>query len=254
LLTGASRGIGEAAGRCLASKNVRLALAATSVEKLRSATSAWPQARREDLLLVEGDLAAPETAASWVEQAVQHFGRLDALINNAGVIGPIGPLESISCHGFAKNVGVNLLAPVWACHAALPALRASGGRIVNVSSGAGVRPVNGWGAYCTAKAGLNQLSRQLALEVPPVTTIAFSPGMTDTDMQAEIRRDGPSGMPEATLHRFVQAHASGELRPVEVVGKALAALALFAEPSLSGSFVAVGEPEVEAAIERFEAA
>lgn len=253
LLTGASRGIGAAAARHLAHKHVRLALAATSLSNLRGATSSWPLRQGEDLLLLEGDLADPQTAIGWVAQTRRHFGRLDTLVNNAGVIGPIGPLESAGRDEFANNVAVNLLAPVWACQAALPALRASGGRIINVSSGAGVRPVSGWGAYCTAKAGLNQLTRQLALEVPEVTAVAFSPGMTDTDMQAEIRRDGPEGMPEATLSTFVQAHTSGQLRSVEAVGKALAALSLYVEPSSSGAFVAVDEPAVEAAIQRLEA-
>lgn len=257
LVTGASRGIGAHAARALASKGVRLAVGASDASRLREAVSAWtgPDGRSSpEPLLLAGDLSRAETAARWVEETLAHHGRLDVLVNNAGVIGPIDAVGSYDLDEVERNLAINLLGPMRLVRHALPALLESQGRIVNVSSGAGLRPVPGWGAYCTAKAGLNNFNAVIAAEYPTVTAVAFSPGMTDTDMQADIRRDGPAGMPGGTLSTFVQAHETGALRSPESVGKALAALALLADRSLSGQFVDIGEARVADLVQAFDAA
>lgn len=251
VITGASRGIGAAAASHLAALDVQLVLTARTERALLDAiASGWTM--RHDALLLNGDLTAPESATAWVSSTLARFGRIDALINNAGVIEPLGALADADPEAATANLNINLLAPVRATQAALPALRASMGRIVNVSSGAGLRPVPGWGAYCTAKAGLNNFTRVLAVEEPDIVSVAYSPGMTDTDMQAMIRRDGPDGMPAPVLRRFTEAFEAGGLNSVEDAGRALAALALLAGPELSGEYIAIDDARMQTLSREFE--
>ena len=261
LLTGASRGIGAHAAACLAAKGVRLAAGASNADALRESARNWSEAGPgpggqppHAPLLLTGDLAQADIASRWVEETLEHFGQIDMLVNNAGIIGPIGAVGSYSPEEVERNLAINLLAPMRLVRHALGPLSERGGRIVNVSSGAGLRPVPGWGAYCTAKAGLNNFNSVIAAEYPGVTAIAFSPGMTDTGMQADIRRDGPGGMPGETLSVFVDAHESGALRSAESVGKALAALTLLADRSYSGQFVDISEERVAELVKQFDAA
>ncbi len=247
LITGASRGLGAAAAREAAKLGAQVVLHARSDAPLQ-ALAGELASTSTPALAVAGDISLEQDRRSLIDQALQRFGRLDALVNNAGVLQPIAPLAESESAGWARNLRVNLEAPVMLIQACLPHLRAHSGIVVNVSSGAAVNPVPGWGAYCAAKAALNHVTRVLAAEEPQVTAVAFRPGMVDTAMQAVVRQEGPQGMTKEEHSRFVAAHRSGELLPPALPGRSLAALALFAPPELSGAFVNWDDPEVQALI------
>jgi NAD(P)-dependent dehydrogenase (short-subunit alcohol dehydrogenase family) len=177
-----------------------------------------------------------------------HFGRIDGVINNAGIVEPIAAVAVGDSAGWERNLMINLLAPMQLVQTALPYLRESEGRVINVSSGAAVNAVSGWAVYCAAKAGLNHFTRVLAKEEPVITALAVRPGIVDTEMQATIRREGERGMPAGDHQRFVGYHEGGELLPPERPGRALAALALFAPVAWSGEFLAWDEERVEALV------
>ena len=245
IITGASRGIGEATARAAAraGANVvlngrdigRLTVLATEVDRLGGTA-----------LVVPGDVSDAAVASKIATEATEAFGGIEALVNNAGVIEPIGRFADCDPIEWERNVAVNLLGAAWVTRAALPELRAVAGRIVNLSSGAGVSPIPGWSAYCAAKAGLNHLTSVIAAEEPSVTVVAFSPGMTATDMQAAVRQHGASGMPPEVHSRFTNAHAEGRLRDPDVIGRAVLTLAQSAPAHWSGRVVAVDDPEVVA--------
>ncbi|MGI9331948.1 MAG: SDR family NAD(P)-dependent oxidoreductase, partial [Gammaproteobacteria bacterium] len=221
VLTGASRGIGKATAFALGRAGAALALHARSEARLSQVAGAL---REMDVPVdyIVGDIRDPDTADRLVANALHTFKRIDALVNNAGVIEPISPVERLDVSAFARNIEVNLLGAVWATRAALPALKNSQGRIVNISSGAAIEPVQGWAAYCASKAALNQFTRVCAAESPQVCSVAFSPGMTATDMQAVVRENGKRGMDETALAGFRGAYERGELRDVNEVGEAAA--------------------------------
>jgi NAD(P)-dependent dehydrogenase (short-subunit alcohol dehydrogenase family) len=129
----------------------------------------------------------------------------DILVNNAGVIGPIGHLGDADPLDWARNIEINLVGAVHAIQAALPAMLArGGGTIVNLSSGAAHKPMEGWSAYCAGKAGLAMVTRSLHLEYAArgVRAFGFAPGVVDTDMQGAIRASGMnpvSQLPRASL-------------------------------------------------------
>jgi 3-oxoacyl-[acyl-carrier protein] reductase len=136
------------------------------------------------------DYAAVE---SLVIETEGRFGRVGALINNAGVIEPIATVAESDPAEWARNIEINLIGAYNAIRAVLPRMiKAGGGTIVNVSSGAALRPLDGWSAYCSAKAGLAMLTQAVMLEntANHIRVFGFQPGTTDTDMQVTIRASG----------------------------------------------------------------
>jgi NAD(P)-dependent dehydrogenase (short-subunit alcohol dehydrogenase family) len=179
-----------------------------------------------------------------VKEALDRFGRLDALVNNAGVLSPVMPLADADPDAWARNIGVNLLAPFYLIRAAVPALRSAGGRVVNISSGAAQKPIGAWSAYCAAKAALTHLTAVLAVEEPRITAVALRPGVIDTRMQALIRREGPGAMDPEKASYFRQLKQEGRLEPPWVPARSAAWLALHAPRDLSGRFIEYDDPQV----------
>ena len=189
LITGASRGIGAAAARAFAAAGAKVALVARSEDAIASLAGE----------LGEGALAIPcDVSRYWeVEQAVKAtvdtFGSLDVLVNNAGVIEPIGHLSGLDPDEYGRTVDINLKGVFHGMRAAMPVMLAQGhGTIINISSGAAHGPVEGWTAYCSAKAGALMLTRVGDKEARDkgVRVLGLSPGTVATEMQREIKASG----------------------------------------------------------------
>lgn len=236
IVTGASRGLGEAAARIAAQIGARVVLNARSADALERIAEEIREAGGE-ALAVPGDVSQPEVPPLLVETALARFGAVDALVNNAGVIEPIASAAEVPPEAFRDTLDINLIGPITLAQAALPHLRQRRGRIINVSSGAGVNPVRGWLAYCASKAALNMFNAVLAAEEQDVTAIALRPGLVDSSMQVVIRQTGADGMPPDEHGRFLRYHQQGDLHPPQDAGRALAVLALYAPPAWSGSFI-----------------
>ncbi len=247
IITGASRGLGAAAARIAAGMGARVLLTARSAEVLQTVRGEIRAAGGEAVAF-PGDISASETPQEVLAAALAAFGRLDAVINNAGVLEPLAPIAAFDLDGWTQHLRINLLGPVNLTACALPHLRETNGRVIQVSSGAAVSVYHGWGAYCTAKAGLNHFNRVLATEEPQVTAIALRPGAVDTAMQGVLRERGADSMQRADHQKFLDYHADGKLLPPEVPGRALAVLALYAPPSWSGAFLQWDEEKVQALV------
>lgn len=233
IITGASRGLGAAAARAAAELGANVTLAARSPDGLNAVLKEIEAGGRRGLA-VRADVSRADDCREVIRQTVEAFGRIDGLINNSGMIEPIAPLAEADIDEWALNLSVNLLAPVRLIQLALPHLRQSRGRIVNVTSGAAVAVIGGWTAYSAAKAALNHLTRILAQEEPQVTTLALRPGIVDTAMQSAIRAKGKGRMAEANYRRLAGAYETGTLLPPDLPGRAMALLALYAPPEWSG--------------------
>lgn len=189
VITGASRGIGAATAREFAQAGAYLALLARSgaeVEALAAEIGPQAMALRCDV----SDWAQVQAAMVAVQA---RFGRLDVLINNAGVIEPIAALAEAEPEAFGRAIDINLKGVFHGMRAALPIMQAQGaGTIITVSSGAAVNPMEGWGAYCSAKAGALMLTRVAHLEQAAhgLRVLGLSPGTVATDMQVKIKASG----------------------------------------------------------------
>ncbi|MBB5754518.1 SDR family oxidoreductase [Prosthecomicrobium pneumaticum] len=188
IVTGAGRGIGADTARALGAAGVRVVV---SARKLADAEAV--AAGIEGALPLACDVADPDAVDALVAETEARLGPATILVNNAGVIHPIGPLHEADPREWAAAVGITLSGAASVARAVLPGMLAAGrGTIVNLSSGAAHRPFEGWSAYCAAKAGLAMVTRSIALEYGEkgIRVFGFAPGVVDTGMQVEIRASG----------------------------------------------------------------
>lgn len=186
LITGASRGIGAATARLFAAQGAKLGLAGRPSDALRAV------AAETGATLLACDVADFAQVDAAVQAMVTAHGRLDVLINNAGLIDPIAPLSQADPADWARQIDVNLTGVFHGMRAALPVMLAQGaGTILTVGSGAAYNPLDGWSGYCASKAGAIMLTRAAHLEAgETVRVLSLSPGTVATDMQAAIRDSG----------------------------------------------------------------
>jgi NAD(P)-dependent dehydrogenase (short-subunit alcohol dehydrogenase family) len=188
-LTGASRGIGAASARVFAAAGARVALLARSGGDIAAlAAEIGP-----DALALPCDVADAASVQAAIDATLAWGSRLDVLINNAGVIEPIARLSETDPAAFARAVQINLSGVFHGMRAAIPVMRAQGaGTIITVSSGAAHNPLEGWGAYCSSKAGAAMLTRVAHLEegAAGLRVMGLSPGTVATDMQVTIKASG----------------------------------------------------------------
>ena len=189
LITGASRGIGEAAARAFAQNGANVALVARSETEIsRIASEIGARA-----ISIPCDVSDYEQVKAAITQTIAAFGQLDVLINNAGVVEPIGHLQDTDPVAWGKVIDINLKGVMYGLHAAMPGMIAQGGgTIINISSGAAHGPVEGWSAYCSSKAGVYMLTRAADKEARDqgVRIMGLSPGTVATQMQREIKASG----------------------------------------------------------------
>jgi NAD(P)-dependent dehydrogenase (short-subunit alcohol dehydrogenase family) len=232
IVTGASSGLGAATAELAARLGANVVLAARSLKAVRA------------------DVSLAKDCREIVRQAFGRFGRIDALINNAGMIEPIDPIARTRRGDWQRNWAVNVLGPMMLIQLALPHLRKSGGRVVNITSGSAETVVAGWGAYSSAKAAINHLTRILASEEPAITALALLPGIVDTPMQAAIRLKGEAHMAQSNYDWLFNLYENGKLLPPTAPARAIACLALYAPHEWSGEVLAWDENRLQQLVQK----
>ncbi|MEE4608873.1 MAG: SDR family NAD(P)-dependent oxidoreductase [Desulfobacteraceae bacterium] len=243
IVSGASRGLGAAVASWLATAGGRVTLVARHEHRL-DPVARQVKALGGEALIIAADVAEADACRRVAEATLERFGRIDALVNNAGVIEPLSRAADADPEAWRYNISVNLLGPFYLARFTLSALRAQRGRIVNVSSGAANHPISAASAYCAAKAGLTHLSRVLAAEEPDVTVMAMRPGVVDTDMQVFLRQQGPAAMPPAEAEYYARLKPDGKLEPAWMPARVIAWMALAAPASYSGEFFDYDDPRL----------
>ncbi|WP_207102982.1 SDR family oxidoreductase [Paracoccus shandongensis] len=187
LVTGASRGIGAAAALAFAEAGATVGVMARNQDGVRDL------AARIGGIALAGDVARAGDMERAVAAMGDRWGRLDVLVNNAGVIGPMADIASADPTVWGQAIDINLKGVFHGMRAVLPMMRAQGGgTVLTVGSGAAHAPREGWSAYCASKAGAWMLTRALDHEARAqgIRAISLSPGTVATDMQAAIRQSG----------------------------------------------------------------
>jgi len=216
LITGASRGIGAAVARTLAAHGAWVALAARDRSALEEVASEL-EADGGRALVVPCDVSDYASVRTAVEQAVEAFGGLDVLVNNAGLIDPIARITDSDPDAWSRVIDVNLKGVYYALQSALPHLIARRGTAIQMSSGAATSALEAWSHYCASKAAVLSLTRCAHREVSAlgVRVVGLSPGTVATEMQAKIRASG--------INTVSQLDPSVHI-PAEWVGRAVAYL------------------------------
>ena len=191
IVTGASAGIGAAVVRALAAEGANVLLTARRAERLNALVTELTMLPGRRVALA-GDIRDAAFCQQLIEAAASEFGRIDILINNAG-LGHRSPLSQTPVEHMQTIVDTNLLAVMQTCQAAIPYMRKQGeGHIVNVSSIVGQRPLPNSGFYCASKSALNFLSRSLRMELSAenITVSLLYPGLTATEFQDAVLGGG----------------------------------------------------------------
>jgi NAD(P)-dependent dehydrogenase (short-subunit alcohol dehydrogenase family) len=235
VVTGAGQGIGAATARLLGERGYAVALVGRTRAKLERIAGVVHAGGGEGLAVV-ADLEDPDAAGEIIRLALNAFGRLDVLVNNAAVISYQRAGE-LTAEEFDRIVAVNVRAPLLLVEAALPHLAASGnGAVVNVSSAAAVMYRPGQALYALSKAALEHSTYQFAVELAPhgIRVNAVRPGPTDTP----IHRAHPAGAEERRV-ALAGSIPLGRLGRPEEVAWWIVALAEPAAAWVTGAVVSV---------------
>lgn len=184
LITGASQGLGEALALAYAREGAKLVVNARSEEKLHPVAEEAERLGAE-VLAVPADVADSESVDRLVSQAADRFGRIDALVNNAGLLGPRVKIEEFPEDEWRKVIDANLTGLFLVSKAAVPHL-GSGASVINLVSGVSIDGRPEWGAYSVSKFGVEGLTQIMAAELKDrgVRVNAVDPGGMNTEMRA----------------------------------------------------------------------
>ena len=183
IVTGSATGVGAATALSLASRGYNLLINFSKSETEAQASQAACQAADADTLLLQGDVALDADCRRMAQAAVDRWGRIDALVNNAGITSFAGVAnwEALDTATFERIYSVNVIGAFQMVRACLPQLKAGGGSIVNVSSIAGALGIGSSVAYIASKGALNALTLHLARTLAPEIRVnAVCPGLITT--------------------------------------------------------------------------
>lgn len=235
IVLGASRGIGAATARRLAQDGAFVVLASrnkSACDGVVSASGSYMEGSSES---ASCDAVEFEQVSALVSDVIHRHGRLDYIVNNAGVMDPIGLVENCAAAEWVKGVGLNLFSAFNGCRAVLPHFKNNGGVIVNLSTGAAFHPLPGWSAYCASKAALAMFTRTLGMEVKEagICVYGFQPGMVNTMMTREGLKKKVNRVSNLDPNTFTDP---------DVPARAISWLCRTAPLDLSGGEIEINEP------------
>lgn len=247
IITGASHGLGCAIARAFLDAGASVCLCAREAAPLETARAALASRAHagQRVLAVAADVSKADDVARIAETALGAFGRVHALVNNAGVYGPMGPIESVSWEDWLRAVEINLFGSVLMCRAVLPHFkRHRYGKIIQLSGGGATHPLPGISAYAVSKAAVVRFVETLALEVRElgIDVNAIAPGALNTRLLDQVIEAGPERVGE-TFHQRATKQKEDGGTPVETGAELSVYLASAASDRVSGKLIsAVWDP------------
>jgi NAD(P)-dependent dehydrogenase (short-subunit alcohol dehydrogenase family) len=236
LITGAGRGLGRAAAIAMAREGAAAILVSRTLSDLEE-TAAVIRAVGGECLIGRGDVSRAQDVAAIVARSIDRFGKIDILVNNAAVVGPVEPLSAMPADEWNQVIAINLSGVLVCSQAVLPGMiTRKSGKLINVTSGLGEIVHPRFGPYSVAKAGLIHLTKILAAELAPsgIQVNGLDPGVMDTRMQADVRSRGPERLGTEVYNLLSGMAARGELKPPEAAARLAVFLASGEADHLSG--------------------
>lgn len=227
VITGASSGIGADAARHLANLGANVVIVGRNAERLNAVVKEINNAGSPEPLAIVADVT--KDADRVINQTISKFGKLDVLVNNAGIL-TFGPFTGLDIKSFDEILNTNVRSVILLTQAAIPHLEKTKGNIVNISSIAGIRPITGASAYCASKAALDMITGCLAIELGPkkIRVNSVNPGMIRTPIFQT------SGIPEDKVpDHFEKAAKSYPIGRIGEVPDTSAAIAYLASDQAS---------------------
>jgi NAD(P)-dependent dehydrogenase (short-subunit alcohol dehydrogenase family) len=222
-VTGAGRGIGRATALALAEQGAAVALVSRTQSEVEQ-VAAEIQARGGTAIASLLDVSNWDMVNWTAQQIAGNLGPIDILINNAGVLDPMGKIWEVDPEQAGRLFDVNLSGAYYCMRSVLPEMvKLARGVIVNVSSGAAVSAAQGWSAYAASKAGLDHLTRNVAVDLQGtgVRVYALHPGMVETRMQETLRSSPPDQLPPDRRQFFIAQKEAGKVQPPEMPARTM---------------------------------
>lgn len=237
MVTGAASGIGEAVARALLDEGARVGLMDINRERLAATVRSLSRPRGEVIELA-GDASDESTVEALVRKTFQAHGRLDVLVNSAGIDIEASIVET-RVEDWDRIMAVNVRSMFLTCKHSVPYLsQAPAGAIVNISSGAGLVPVAGRPAYNASKGAVVSLTKSLALDLAPaIRANCICPGAVETPLLMDAIGKSPD--PEATLARVVNRYPLKRIAKPEEIARAALFLASSEATYITGVALAV---------------
>ncbi|KAL8705880.1 MAG: hypothetical protein Q9201_001028 [Fulgogasparrea decipioides] len=233
IVTGASRGIGLALSKFLLQKpqSAKIIVVARSKQPLEDLKAQYPT---DQVQVLASDLSDFSMGEKAVDLAISKWGKLDGMVLNHGVLGPVDRIANNNPKDWRSCFDVNLFSSIAFITAALPHLRKTKGRIVFTSSGAASKHFTGWGAYGCSKAAVEHLAMELSVEEPDVISVSVKPGVVDTEMQRQVRTEHAATQDAKDVELFNTLYNKGALLQPHQPGNVLARLVMVCPQELSG--------------------
>jgi 3-oxoacyl-[acyl-carrier protein] reductase len=247
IITGAGRGLGRASAIEMAKEDASVAIISRTLSELTE-TANKIKAFGGNVLSIKADVSKGKDILKIVDKTISAFGKINILMNNAAIIGPIAPMFKVEDETWKATLDIILKGPFMLSKATIShMIKDGGGKIINVTSGLGVMAMPLFGAYSISKAGLIHLTRIMAEELSDynIQVNGLDPGVMDTRMQEEVRAMGPEILGKDIYDEFLSMKLRGQLKPPEKVAK----LALFLASDESNNIM--GENGTESYYKRF---
>jgi NAD(P)-dependent dehydrogenase (short-subunit alcohol dehydrogenase family) len=210
IITGANQGLGLAIARAYVEAGASVLLCARDAAKLDEAAASLGSPER--VIAEAADVSSERDVERIVRRAVDAFGRVHVLVNNAGIYGPLGPIDDVDWREWVRAIEINLLGSVLMCRAVVPHMREHGyGKIVQLSGGGATNPLPRISAYAASKAAVVRFAETLAEELREahVDVNSVAPGALNTRMLDEVLAAGPERVGAAFFERASKQRDEG---------------------------------------------
>lgn len=212
IITGGSRGIGKAIAERFAQEGCNLMLASRTKSELKKTVESIIKQSSIHVSSYQTDIGNEEEVVAMVQQTITEFGRIDVLVNNAAIIGPMGEISKINGQEFFDTLKNNIGGTVFCTKAVIPYMKSQKqGNIINLSGGGGLYPLPYYDAYSASKAAIVRLTENFALELEEfnINVTAISPGAVSTKMFDEQLKADKTSIGEKNWRAFQDRLASG---------------------------------------------
>jgi len=214
IITGANQGLGLVISRKYLNAGASIVMCARNVDLLTRAQKELTigLATGQIIEAIPADVSDIQSVEQLVKATLQRFGRIDILVNSAGIYGPMGPIEEVDWGQWIKTIEINLFGSILMCRAVLPTMKKQHkGKIIQLSGGGATNPMPNISAYAVSKAGIVRFAETLAEEVREfnIDVNAIAPGALNSQMLDEVLAAGPEKVGQAFFDKSIKQKESG---------------------------------------------
>ncbi len=216
VITGASRGLGEAIARTFAREGAALLLVAREAKRLQDVAESLSREAKQEIAWLAADVSNIRDVEAVRERVISTFGRIDVLVNNAGVYGPIGLFEEVDWQEWCNAVNINLFGTVAMSRAMTPIMKRNAyGKIINLSGGGATAPQPRFTAYAASKAAVVRFTETIAAELAAshIDVNVIAPGPLNTRLLDQVLEAGPARAGGDFYQRSLKQREEGGASP-----------------------------------------